>query len=295
MSGTTSTTTSTQTQNSNITPTWDAKASLFGLGIITQNIIDMDFAINFDLTFNNTFNFAPNVLPKSPRKMRYFCYGIGGKKNTSDNLTEAYRVSGLDGAPFKIIPARIVPFEEDLSLDEMALYAGRVVTTRKVGGVTQAYVYYYLKALDKKATQISFVRNDSATKSMVPYEPTVDCMTPTPLNSDNNGTIVDLADTISTSAPVGLTINGSDVIEVINVLYGGDMRYANISEIGIIGADTQQMTAQDAQNKSFRYQEAIAAQMVTHSTTAGTTIIGPEQKITKNINMGLQNINIIIS
>lgn len=297
MSGTTSSTTatSTQTQNSNITPNWDAKATIFSLGMITENIVDLDFAIDFNLTLNNKLGFAANTLPTAPRKMRYFCIGNGGMTVGSDNLAEAYRVSGLDGMPFGIMPIRAVPFEEDLSADERDRYAGRVVTQRKVNGVTQQYVFYYLKAFDKVASQISFVRNDSQSKTMVPYVPTVDCMSPTPLVPDNNGTITDVADTISTQGPVGLTILGSEVLEVINVLYGGDPRYANVSEIGIVGADVQTLTVTDANNNSFPYKEAIAAQLMTHSTNAGTSITGPSQKIQKTINLAIQNVNIVIS
>ena len=286
---------STQTQNSNINPSWDAKATIFGLGIITEGIVDQGFDINYDLTFNNYYGFQQNVVPTGPRKIRYFCYGIGGKKNVSNDLTEAYRVSGLDGNGYKFIPVRCVPYEDDLSADEQALYAGRVVSTRTKDGITQAYVFYYLKALDRKADKVTFVRNDTQTKSMVPYTPTVDCMSPTPLVADNNNTITDPADSISTAAPYGLTVLGKDVLEVINILYDGNMRYANISEFGLIAADRQLVTGKDAQNKTIQYNEAIAAQQVTHSTTAGTTITGPDHDIVKTVNLGLQNISVVLS
>ena len=112
---------STQTQNSDINPTWDAKATLFGLAAVTAGIVDMGFDIDFNLTFNNQKGFAQNVPAVGRRLMRYFCIGNGGKKNVSNNLTEAYRVSGTDGMPFSIFPHRMVPVEDDLDADTMAL------------------------------------------------------------------------------------------------------------------------------------------------------------------------------
>ena len=286
---------STQTQNSNINPTWDAKATLFGLAAVTQGIVDMGFDIDYDLTMNNQKGFAPNIAPVNRRLIRYFCIGNGGKQNVSNNLTEAFRVSGTDGMPYSIFPHRMLPIEEDLDADTMALYAGRVVMTKTVNGVAQAYATYLLKPLEKKADKISFLRNDSQTMSMVPYVPTVDCMNPTPLVADANGTIVDPADAISTVAEFGITVLGKDVMEVCNVLYNGDMRYANISEFGLVVADQQSVSATDYTGKAFSYTEAIAAQLATHSTTAGTTITGPAYNITKTVNLGLQNISVVIS
>lgn len=286
--------TSTQTQNSNINPSWDAKASLFGLGLITSGIVDQTFAIDHSLTLNNQLNFQPNVEPTGARKIRYFCYGNGGRQNVSNNLTEAYRVSGLDGMPYGILPVRMVPIEEDLSAADMALVGGRTITTIARNGTSQAYATYYLAALEKKADQVTFVRNDTQTKTMVAYTPTIDCMSPKPLVADNNGVLTDPADSISTAAPFGLTVLGANVLEVCNILFNGDTRYANISEFGLIAADVQTVNEKDYQNKPFTYQEAIAAQMVTHSTTAGTQITGPDTNIVKTVNIGLQNISVVL-
>ena len=285
---------STQTQNSDINPTWDAKATLFGLAALTTGIVDMGFTIDESLTLNTAKGFAQGVAAVNRRLIRYFCIGNGGKKNVSDNLTEAYRVSGTDGMPYSIFPHRMVPVEEDLDADTMALYAGRVVMTQQKNGVSQAYATYLLKPLEKKSDNVTFVRNDTQSSSMVPYVPTIDCMSPTPLVADSTGTITDPADAISTLAEFGITVLGKDVLEVCNVLYNGDARYANISEFGLVVADVQSVQAKDYNNNEFSYQEAIAAQLATHATTAGQTITGPSSNIIKTINLGLQNISVVL-
>lgn len=204
-------------------------------------------------------------------KVQYFGIGINGFHNVEDeNLSEPNEVLPTDMDLYTPLPIRCVPFEEDLSDVERANYRMRVVQTY---GADQ-YVLYYLKKFTLLSAAAEFTITDGdGNESAYVIDP--GNLSPTPPDPATQGVINAQANAINVSARAQLLVTAEEIAEAINVIYGGDMRYANISEIGIYMGEDQTRSAVDHTATPFNYTEAIMAQLAVHRTWNGVDMSAP--------------------
>lgn len=227
-----------------------------------QNALELNLGMtpNYDTatTLNKLYNVFPTVTPTVHPVERYFGIGISGDMPTGkDNLMDPVEVSSTNLNLYGQIPFRLVPVEQDLTEAERDPYRIRVIRTIK----GQQYVAYYLKKFVLLDNQVKFTKYDPATQSDQPYVLDPSQLQPKPPASTTDGEVTNLTQEITVSVDATMTILGSEIYEVINILYGGDPRYAFISEIGLYtGTDVSQQ-ATDNTGKTFTYTEAIFARL----------------------------------
>jgi hypothetical protein len=173
---------------------------------------------------------------------------------------------------YQQIPFRVVPVEQDLSPDARAQYRMRVPM---ILGNQQKYVAYYLKLLEYPQNTIEITKS-SANGTQVPYQISYANMHPTPPAPAIDGVITPTEDDVNVSTHLRATILGSEVMEVINAMFGGDTSYARVTEYAFYSGEDQVMTTTDYTNTSFQYTEAICAQMNVHRTFNGVTLDDPQ-------------------
>jgi len=78
-------------------------------------------------------------------------------------------------------------------------------------------------------------------------------------------------------------IEGHEVVEAINVLHGGDLRLARISEFGFFTGEDRVVNGLDNEGTSFDYTEAIYTQLAVHRCTTGTDISDPTTTVVEKL------------
>lgn len=237
-------------------------------------------------TLNAKFGVQPSLIPTGQRLVKWFCWGVGGRSNDDNTLSSAQYVLGTNMGPYKIRPFVARPLENDLTILERVNYAMRQVRT--IDGVP--YVLYYLKAIDFTSSQVSYIRTDPTSGAESTYELDYANLTPTPPTADSNGTITDVADSISVVLPGTISITGQEVFESMQVIDGGDTRYSIVSELGFVCGAPQNVNAVDASGTQFSYSEAILAQMVDHYTWVGQPFLSTSDVFNRTIRFSARSL-----
>jgi len=232
------------------------------LGIIRQLEADTGLPPTYDTnsTLNAKYGVSATVLPTSLPTILYFGIGIGGAFNVSTgNLSQPYPVLTTNMDLYQPIPFRCVPVEQDLSSTDRTQYRMRVRKT-----INNAdYFLYYLKTLNYSQTTAQLTETDPTTGLQSPYTLDYSNLSPRPPVVDTSGRVTSSAAEVNVSVTSTLPLTGAEVTEVINVLYGGDLRYAKISEIGLYSGQDKIVTGVAGNGQSMSYTEAILAQLNT--------------------------------
>lgn len=209
-------------------------------------------------TLNAKYGVGQTLKPTSLPPIAYFGIGIGGSFNVSaGNLSQPYPVLSTNMDLYTPIPFRCVPVEQDLSSTDRTAYRIRVRKT--IGG--SDYFLYYLKTITYNTTTIQLTQTDPVTKLETPYTLNYSNLNPTHPTVSSSGTITSAASEVNVSVTSTLLLTGAEVTEVINVLYGGDLRYAKISELGLYSGQDLVISGADANGAPLNYTEAILAQL----------------------------------
>lgn len=269
-----------------IQPLEYAKETLLGMTRSLEQRFGITPRNDLQTTLNNKYGVFPTRLPATSPIVSYFSWGVGGRVNDSTTLSSAQFVKGTNMSLYQPRPFRAVPLEEDLSANERANYAMRRVQT--INGVP--YCLYYLKKIDFTQSQVQYIRTDPVTGVESSYEIDYTNLNPDPPVRDDNGVISDVADSISIIVPASFTITGEEVLESMSVIDGGDTRYAIVSELGVVSASAENVSAQDFQGNPFNYTEAIMAQMVQQYNWVGQPFISVSDSWTKTISFSLKSL-----
>ena len=221
-------------------------------------------------TINTKRNVIPEIGPVElggvlPR-VRYFGIGIKGFANiTSDNnISQPYQPSAEEFDLYEPIPFRCVRTPLDTDVADMY----RMVTTTTVNG--QKYYLYWLKKISFLTSTVNLTKVDADGNET---EYTVDAsanLNPTP--SDLFFTDLSQASTRVVASITGeCRITGAEVLEAINVLYGGDLRRARISEVGTYSGIEVGLGA-DTVNEIPARTEAAYVQLCTHECSLGNPV-----------------------
>lgn len=188
--------------------------------------LGIGFEVDKNTTINTKRNVFPNEDPPKFPKIRYFGIGIKGFANltSENNISQPWTPSAEDGDLYEPIPFRCVA-KTPLPEDEAANY--RIRTIIEKDGVK--YYCYWLKLIEWESNAVKSTKIVNKVESEYTFNSAN--LNPVPTDLKN----VDLASTdnrVVVSATGICRITGAEVLEAINVLYGGDLRRARISEIG---------------------------------------------------------------
>ena len=232
----------------------------------------VDALILPNTTLNFKYNNNPNVLPEESIKLAYFGIGTRGYRNLNDeNLSAPYIPSAKNMDLFQPLPFRVVPISNDLSPAEKLKYRMRVL--KVVDGVQ--YWCYYLKKISFIDNRVNIIETDLTTNTeTILSELDQNDLNPVPLNTTAEG-ISTATSKISVALTATVQITGEEVIEAINVLYGGNLLRAAVSEIGIYMGNDQTVVMNDGVGGTFNGTEAIFTSLAYHYTSLPVPFSNP--------------------
>lgn len=253
--------------------------------------IDARVQSQFQALTNTTLNFKytafHEIVPTQLPRIQYFGLGIKGFVNADDGiLATPYTPSNKELDLYEPIPIRCVPADEDLSAAERANYRLRVRKT--VNNIP--YFFYYLKKLTTIDNTVKITQTNPITNQQEPYTFSAADLTPVPAIPATSGEQSGEVATANISFRVGMEYLGSEVLEAINVLYGGDMRYAKISEIGLYSGQDQQVTGYDVNNVPFQYTESVFTQLCYKICNIGTAVPNSSFRSSRSFLLGDGNL-----
>lgn len=243
----------------NVTPT------LYGILLQSSLYLNIPLAVLEFTTLNEKFNIQsgimppPNVLPS----VNYFGIGNGahrseiGPNGISKNTHRQHKP--YEAALINHLPFVLREPTNDLTPVQRAKYALRREETHN----GTRYIAYYLKRIDKlnlTATAWYTTTVDGVPKS-TKYVPDSSVLNPNP---DDLGPPVEaLADLVSASTVVNLSLTSDDVLELLNVsnvLYQ-DEGYAVLSEICLVSGVDRDIQVTSGVSGTINFREVIGAQV----------------------------------
>lgn len=240
--------------------------SLLGSTLGLRALLPLTETRTSEFTLNSLLNVFPDELgDNATPKLKYFGVGINGCYNVDDtNLQAAYNPSRTDMNLYKLIPIRCRPVDEDLSAAERANYRLRVRRTLSDGN---EYYLYYLKVINYSDTDIKYKRINPASGAEESYELNPDYLRPTPVKPTTDTTVETTAESVVAYCDVSLDLVSDEILEYINVEYGGDTRYARVSEIGFFsGIDAE------VSKYGTTYTESLYTMLYNHLTWLGVNL-----------------------
>jgi len=274
------------TNTTSLNPIQHAKETILGMTLALEQRFGCQPRLDKGTTLNTKFNVLKDKLPTNPRFISYFCWGNGGRRNDDTNLASAEFALGTNMSLYNMRPFRAVPFEQDLSAEERAKYAMRVV--ENINGTM--YCLYYLKKIDFTQSQVQYVRTDSVSGERSSYELNYGNLNPPRPTHGSNGVIEDVADQVSVILPGLITLTGLEVYESVAVKDGGDPRYAIASEIGFVSASAETVPQTDFASRPFTYTEAIFAQLVDQYNWTGQSFVSTADVLTRDLSFTIRNL-----
>jgi len=238
------------------------------LGVINQfhGIMNLSYTYRPDTTINKKRGVFAGIQPTRIPVCKYFGIGIRGFANISsqDNLAQPYYPSPENQDLYEPIPFRCVP--ERLSSTEEAKY--RIRTTATING--QTYYQYWLKCIEFEDSSVRTTQIDGEGRE-IPYVIDSNNLNPVPSLANSSDVLNGTTSRIVASVVGICEVTGKEVVEVINAMYGGDLRKARISEFGVYSGEDYAVTA-EADPDGIAYTEAVYVQLASHRCTLGTDL-----------------------
>lgn len=238
--------------------------TVYGSALQTSMLLGIPYVAPEFSTLNKRFNVLPDAVlaDKEYPHMTLMCYGNGGHKvvTGADGIgyTKIQQHEPDDAAPFKALPWCLRPTNNDLTPVERAKYAMRVVATYN----GETYFAYYLKRLNMNGVTVRMQKRtvDNGNVTSVDFVPTADNLVPVPNELANSGSNALIADYLTVSALLSVTLSEADCAEILNVsrIIFGDDNYAIISEIGLTSGADKVIGLTDGSN----FKESIVSQVV---------------------------------
>lgn len=267
------------------------------LGQINEfhGVADLIYDLNHNTTINNKRGVYPDTAPTKPPLLNYFGIGIGGYHNLDDGtLSQPFYPLATDMDLYQPIPFRCIPLADIGSgkpVDVAELSNYRMFTITSIDGTV--YLQCWLKKLNftNKHVQVTQVDPNGNESSYILDPGNLNPVPDPALTPDvEDGT----SSIVVVSVESACRIEGTEVIEVINAMYGGDLRLAKISEIGLYtGEDKLDAEFQDVDNNDITYKEGIYTQLAAHRCTNGSELGDPTAYIENNLIFKNGNISII--
>lgn len=228
-------------------------------------------------TLNSLYGVGAEQLPSTmqvgsttiyrPPVIKYVGIGNRGFYNVGeDGLATTYKPSPTNQNLYRPIPFRVRPLDEDLTVSQRAQYRMRTVQT--IGGVP--YVFYWLKVMSipTNSIDVKFINADGQESdyNIVPN------LTPTPTPiADEESAGSDSSSKVIVRVIGEFSILEEEVQEAVAVLYGGDERYAKVSEIGVYTGEDKILTGPATGGGTISYTESIYTHLSLHRCSQGNS------------------------
>ena len=221
-------------------------------------------------TMNERLDILGTARPTATEKVRLGLIMAGNKGHRM--------VPGVDGIPLTSIqdhlathaslynpmPMCIRPVDDDLPLEQRKKYALRREFTRNG---EPCYEYYALRADidpdDIKIIMQKVTKEPGQPEVIEPFVPDSTDLYPEPVALPTTGAVVATDVSIRVSAVVNIKFTEDEIEEYINaakIIYGGDERYAIMSEFALCMAADRVVTAQSTSGQ-INFNEAIGTQV----------------------------------
>ena len=190
-------------------------------------------------TINNKRNVLPNIMASSAPSLLYFGVGINGFHNTdSQTGAERNRVAADNWDLYEPLPIRMIPVAGIANAGDLSMYRMRTLVT--VNGVE--YYQYWLKKLTWNPQRVEIIQKNAAGVESV-YTPNPQNLSPTP-PAGTTGGVVDVNQNRVIVRMTGIAeVKGSEIMEAINILHGGNRDLARISEFGFYTGEERAVDA----------------------------------------------------
>jgi hypothetical protein len=243
----------------NVTPT------LYGILLQSSLYINVPLTYMKFTTLNEKFNVQADVFPSVNSAPSVSYFGIGNGAHTSEPGPNGLsKNKQRQHKPFEAALLNHLPFvlrepNNDLTPAQRAKYAMRREETHN--GLR--YIAYYLKRIEKlnvtaTAWYTTVVNGEANTTK---YEPDSSVLNPVP---DDIGPPVEaLADLVSASTIIDLSLDSDDVLELLNVsnvLYA-DEGFAVLSEICLVSGVDRDIQVTSGVGGTVNFREVIGAQV----------------------------------
>lgn len=193
-----------------------------------QSFADLAFIQDVRTTLNAKYNVLGERTPQEVPMLRYFGIGIGGYQNTDGKQgARPFNPKATDMDLYIPLPIRCVPATNDLTVTERQQYRMRVKTT--INGT--AYICYYLKMITWDPKTVELIHKDvDDNETKYSFDPSF--LYPTPPETEVGGSIDTNLNRVIVRATGVCEITGKEIMEAVNVIHGGDLNSARISEFG---------------------------------------------------------------
>lgn len=271
-------------------PLYQAVKTLLGMTNDLELQLGLTPKYDTSTTLNTKYGVFQDMKPGTHPTLKYFGVGINGKRNIdTTNLSEPRQPLATNMDIYQPIPIRALPIENDLNTTDRASYRMRRVVT--IGG--QKFVLYYLKLITQTDSQVEYTKLNSSSGVQEAYQLDYTNLTPTPPTDTIDNVTTDVSAEINVLAATSFPLTGAEISEAINVLYKGDLRYANISEIGIYTGADASVQVKDYHDNNFTYTEAIMTQLDTHYCFNGNDMSSPTASFNQQFMFGSGKIALI--
>lgn len=243
-------------------------STILGMLNQTQSFLDIPYVSNLPTTLNVKYGILNTVTPPYVPTLQYYGIGITGYQNLDDQqYARPFVPKATNMDLYGPIPFRCVPLAHEANYDFSNYRMRREITV----GSTR-YVTYYLKKLIFDPQTILIIHKDAdGIETAYTLDPG-SFLSPSPPVISGAGEVNTNQNRVIIRATAKCEITGEEVNEVVSVLYGGDSRYARISELGFYtGCEVWVNNAgvyQPGATTGYR-QEAAYVQLAKHQTSLG--------------------------
>lgn len=251
-------------------PTRLTKTLLYAL-LEAQATSNVDYRYFMNTTLNSKYTIEETREPAVKPTLNYFGIGISGFRNI-DGLTLAapYEPNYSHMDLFQSIPFRCVPIDNDLTDAERTNYRMRVRI--QVDGLGEFWAYY-LKKINYASDSVQIIETDETTgiEEVVESLDSSKWLNPDPADARTTNEAAVATTKFRSVVKDGLiTITGAEVVEAINILFGGNLLRARVSELGFYSGSDELITVSNNAGGTMDYMEAIYAQLAFHYTSTGS-------------------------
>lgn len=271
------------------------QASIYGAKLLIHLLLGHNPEINAKATMNERLDILGNARPVVGEAVKLQILTVGNRGHRviagQDGiaLTSIVDHTANHAAEYHPMPFCIRSVNEDLPLNKRNKYALRKEET--IGGENY-YSYYGLRMNidpdDVNVVMKKITREDGQTIE-TPFVPTTADLFPEPIELPSVGAVTTTDVRLAASAIIHVVLNEEDIQEYVNaakIMYGGDERYAIMSEFGLCTAADRQVTVPSTAG-SINFIEAIGTQIYSFAADHKALWYN-EQELTLDFDIGNQ-------
>lgn len=272
------------------------QSTAYAIEVMLRQLFGLQPEMDSKSTMNERLDILGNARPTETEHTRLgiLCAGNRGHEvvvgNGGIGLTSILDHMATNASTYNPMPFCMRAVDDDIPLSKRTKYALRKEVT--VGGVNY-YAYYGLRMVIDRNT-INIVKKKVTTEPgsppiEVPWSPTTSDLYPDPISLPHTGAVTTTDVRIVVSAMIPVKLNADDIEEYINVakiLYGGDERYAILSEFALCTGVDRVVTAQSTSGP-INFNESIGTQVFSFAADYKAVYYN-SQELTLDFDVGAQ-------